>query len=758
MNDIITDSELGIKVAPDAVPPVQPKQQPAPVNRSGVISDADLGLLSARPDLREKYDVPKSALSAAERLPIAVVNAPADIMNFVTDALEKGVAKTAEGAIHLYNSAVGDSNTPEGEARLAAARKGLSAAHYVNEATKPYSTSEIAQALDPEIKKVLPVGPAYESKTGPGKLTQTVIDVGAPGLMGKGKAAEKLLRSSGAILGVEGGEALSDEFGITDPTARSAISILGSVLGHGAGQITAGGSKAFGNAINPNPSARELIAQKIAQARAEGRAPTEQEIQDAVNAGADIKAYDVVGERGPELMRKGMTTPEGYEAATRVNDFIQKRGEQAYGRVDENIDRILGRKVDAGATKEEISKQQKADNGPAYDAAINNPMASNVESPFVESLKEEPRIQSAFDRAVKDMGGYQPTLKFWDEVKRNLNDDASEAFRNGRSNLGTALQGFEQKLRDDLKAQNPGYAEALDGASSFFKSKNALEAGYKYASQFNTFDEAAVREALKKYSPDQIQLFQDGFVSALKDKSRGGVEKLLNNLDSNVMQKKLQDIFPSKNGDQARQIQAMIDLENMTQNADTLKFVKEAGGEKPSSFSLSKYIPEGIASLMAAVGTGAATTPTVGGAVGVMTLAASELGRVALNLSERRIAGRVAQILDSGDQAQILALSQEAARTPAVMTVLQKMRPFLDSTALHAVGANAYEAKNKPKPRDLERPERKHGGSVIDKKAEALVNESMRNQKLLANHTEQMLSMPDDAIVQALHVAKNVSA
>ena len=56
------------------------------------------------------------------------------------------------------------------------------------------------------------------------------------------------------------------------------------------------------------------------------------------------------------------------------------------------------------------------------------------------------------------------------------------------------------------------------------------------------------------------------------------------------------------------------------------------------------------------------------------------------------------------------------------------------------------------------RIERKSGGSVIDKAADALVSETMRNQKLLANHTEQMLSMPDDAIVQALNVARSVVA
>ena len=75
-----------------------------------------------------------------------------------------------------------------------------------------------------------------------------------------------------------------------------------------------------------------------------------------------------------------------------------------------------------------------------------------------------------------------------------------------------------------------------------------------------------------------------------------------------------------------------------------------------------------------------------------------------------------------------------------------------------AAGANAVPAVNLDTQReDGGRIERKSGGSVIDKAADALVGETMRNQKLLAHHTEQMLSMPDDAIVQALKIARSIS-
>jgi hypothetical protein len=56
------------------------------------------------------------------------------------------------------------------------------------------------------------------------------------------------------------------------------------------------------------------------------------------------------------------------------------------------------------------------------------------------------------------------------------------------------------------------------------------------------------------------------------------------------------------------------------------------------------------------------------------------------------------------------------------------------------------------------RIERARGGSVIDRKADALINETIRNKKLHSDETEHMLSMPDDAIVQALKVAKQVAA
>lgn len=744
---ILSSSELGISGFTPQPEKTDEAVKSPNLPKQGELSSAELGILSARPDLRPTYDVPKSALAATERLPIGVLNAPADLMNFVSRAIDKGYAATVEGAINLYNSAVGDTDTPEGNKRLELARGAIKKAQEFNESNRPFSTTEIAEAVDPYARKVLPVGPAYKSQTGPGQFTQTAIDVMAPGMLGKGKMGEKFVRGAGSLLGVEAADTAADYAGITDPTARTALGLLGALGGGVGGEAAIRGKKVVGNIADPTQAAQERIAQVIRQAREEGRAPTDAEIQQALAAGHPLQAYDIAGERAPELVNPAAVGPER-DALLRINKAIEERGAQAFNRVDQGLDNILGRKIDAGETKAKISEQQGIDNKANYEKAISDPLAANMESPTVQKLRENPLVQKAYEDAVKTMGGYSPSLKFWDQVKRNLDDSANAAFRRGEGNLGNDFANVRNQLRDDLKAQNPTYADALSGASDFFKAKNALDAGYKYASKFNSFDSAQVKQALSKFSPDQLALFQEGFVTALKDKSQGGVDKLLTGLDKSASVGKLNDVFPSKNGAQARQIQSMVDLENMTRDIDTIRLAQNLGeGSKAGAGSrMLEFALSGASGL----GVGALQGAPIGTAVGLSGILATEAARGLVGGAQKRIARQVAETLSSGDPDKIAELSRLAETTPAVKTTLQKLQPFLEHTALTMTGVNAANA--------VPREQRASGGAVIEKAADKLIGETMRNQKLLANHTEQMLAMPDDAVVQALKVAKSIAA
>ena len=739
---LLSDADLGI------VSTKKPAETPtATLPDKSVLSDADLGMLSARPDLRPTYDVPKSALSAVERLPIGMVNAPADLLNFVSKAIENGIAATEVGAVKLYNAARGDTDTPEGKARIDLVNKAVEMARSTNEKTRPKSTQEWAQAIEPYAQQVLPVGPAYQSQTSPGKFTQTAIDVMGPGMFGKGKLAEKFIRGAGSLVGVEASDKAADMIGLTDPTTRTALGILGAIAGGVGGEAAIQGTRVVGKILDPSEAANTRIAQAIKLARENNRAPTDQEIQDAIAAQKPMTVYDVTGGQDQQLIAPNVTGP-AREAARKINDFITQRGEQAADRVNSNLNEILGKDIDAGQTKENISAQQKVDNDINYKKALNDPMAGDVESPFVQSVIGNPLAEDAIKKATKELGGYSNNLKYWDQVKQNLDDSVNEAYKKGQNNFAERLKDLRDGLRDDLVSQNPEYGVALNGASGFFKAKNALQAGYNYASNFNTFDAASARKALANYDAGNFGLFQEGFVSALQDKAKGGVDKLLTGIDKTASVGKLNDVFPSENGTQARQIQTMVDLENMTRDVQRIELgANLADSAKPG---LGRYLVD-IASATPGVFAGLTTTSTaVGAGVGLSGWLANKAAQGTISLAQRRVATQVAETLASGDKNGILELSKLAETTPAVKSTIEKLKPFLNQTLLTMTGVNAANANP--------RQQRASGGSVIDKAADKLVSESMRNQKLLAHHTEQMLSMPDDAIVQALHVARSVAA
>ena len=739
---LLSDADLGI------VSTKKPAETPtATLPDKSVLSDADLGMLSARPDLRPTYDVPKSALSAVERLPIGMVNAPADLLNFVSKAIENGIAATEVGAVKLYNAARGDTDTPEGKARIDLVNKAVEMARSTNEKTRPKSTQEWAQAIEPYAQQVLPVGPAYQSKTSPGQFTQTAIDVMGPGMFGKGKLAEKFIRGAGSLVGVEASDKAADMIGLTDPTTRTALGILGAIAGGVGGEAAIQGTRVVGKILDPSEAANIRIAQAIKLARDNDRAPTDQEIQDASAAQKPMTVYDVTGGQDQQLIAPNVTGP-AREAARKINDFITQRGEQAADRVNSNLNKILGKDIDAGQTKENISAQQKVDNDINYKKALNDPMAGDVESPFVQSVIGNPLAEDAIKKATKELGGYNNNLKYWDQVKQNLDDSVNEAYKKGQNNFAERLKDLRDGLRDDLVSQNPEYGVALNGASSFFKAKNALQAGYNYALNFNTFDAAGARKALANYDAGNFGLFQEGFVSALQDKAKGGVDKLLTGIDKTASVGKLNDVFPSENGTQARQIQTMVDLENMTRDVQRIELgANLADSAKPG---LGRYLV-GIASATPGVFAGLTTSSTaVGAGVGLSGWLVNKAAQGTISLAQKRVATQVAETLASGDKNKILELSKLAETTPAVKSTIEKLEPFLNQTLLTMTGVNAANANP--------RQQRASGGSVIDKAADKLVSESMRNQKLLAHHTEQMLSMPDDAIVQALHVARSVAA
>jgi hypothetical protein len=101
-------------------------------------------------------------------------------------------------------------------------------------------------------------------------------------------------------------------------------------------------------------------------------------------------------------------------------------------------------------------------------------------------------------------------LAFWDATKRELDDAASNGPAHGGERSSSAGD-LARMLRNELDQHVPSYQQARAGAAHFFDAENALEAGQNFVGKNMTANEA--RRALAQMTPQERQLFQDGFVS-----------------------------------------------------------------------------------------------------------------------------------------------------------------------------------------------------------------------------------------------------
>jgi hypothetical protein len=108
-----------------------------------------------------------------------------------------------------------------------------------------------------------------------------------------------------------------------------------------------------------------------------------------------------------------------------------------------------------------------------------------------------------------------PNLAFWDATKRELDDATNAAMRAGRREEASTLTQLTRSLRDELDTLVPTYRNARAGAAAFFGADNAIEAGQNFVGASSRFGLPEARRTLAAMSPQERQLFQDGYVSRL---------------------------------------------------------------------------------------------------------------------------------------------------------------------------------------------------------------------------------------------------
>lgn len=378
----------------------------------------------------------------------------------------------------------------------------------------------------------LPVGGALQAATLPGRVVRGAAVGGA----------------AGAAYGAGEGSGLED---------RASRAAVGGALGAGVGAVAPPivegviqGARALGRpvasalrgATDPETeAARRVMGALQRDAAADVGAVsrlTPQEFVASAQQGGPARVMDLGGDTTRALARSAAnTSPEGLGVLNRViNDRFESQGsrivdwlnntfhfpnaqaqQRAIDQVERRVNSVGYRRAYQAGDREIFS--------PELERLLGSPAVGDAMAAAVAKGKDRAVAQGfgAFNPAVTIENGLvrfnrkpngtpaYPNIQFWDYTYRELRDASQAAYRAGRNGEGEALSNLARTMRAELDRLVPEYGQARGAALQFFQAENALEAGQNFVRQ--NLGNREARVALARMSPQERQLFQDGFVS-----------------------------------------------------------------------------------------------------------------------------------------------------------------------------------------------------------------------------------------------------
>ena len=600
---------------------------------------------------------------------------------------------------------------------------------------------------------------------------------------------------------------------------------------HGAGSGLAGGAiapvvgralGAVGNGISDKlglTSADAEAGNLIRRNAPDKPAMSDQDIQNAQNAGQPIAPIDVLG--GEKLYGVADTAAiHSPEAAKTLNDLANDRFNTQQDRGTAFMQAETGSTKSAGDFLEEQQTQAKADNKVNYDAAMNHPENQSVWNDGLKAALQHTDVQDAIKGAVKmsqneaaseNVAAYArnpdaplpntpllrnpfitdaegnltlpidpatgnptvtPSLRFWDYVKRGLDDKQQSALRAGENNqarvTGTARQGLIDNL-DTNTAKDPAsgeslYAIARSGAKGAFDEQDAFTGGLNYLKRTNALKASQNDLALQKMqqnNPQAAEFFGRGVMTDITHRindvsTRQQAFKMLDN--PNAMAK----LYNAVGQPRGARIESFLRTERIMDtlrtklgNSKTVERQHRAG--MPNAHGalgmISKYLSEPISGAI----TGGFGAYETGNNVAYGALGGAALGAVAMRHAYRQkaVAEAVAKMLtdtanpaisartmqamgSSPDWIRALSAVQQRALTlsPAEMKLAGQRQQQLHQNTSYAKGGKVK------------------GQASHEELVQRLIDLAEKAKKTEKNVTKPLLKAPDHAIIKALAVAK----
>lgn len=506
-----------------------------------------------------------------------------------------------------------------------------------------------------------------------------------------GGAIGAVLPGAGRAVGALAQPIVNTVRGITNPADEAARRVAAAVqrdMTNGTAGLTGPEFAAARTGISPADQATML------QMEASGSTPAEiANFRDNIDRGPIQPAniMDIGGETTRALARSAAnTSPEGRDL---LNRTVNERFEGQSGRLTDWL-RSTFHFPDADAQKAALATEAQVTNRTAYNAAHDAADAAHpggIWSPELERLTSSPDIVDAMKaaaekgktRAVAEgYGGFNPgvtvdngmvnfkkgpsgvptypDLRFWDYTYRNARDAADEMLRKGQNSAGSALKGVSVQLRNELDRMVPEFAQARAGAAHYFGADNALDAGANFVT--SKYENNQARLALARMTPQQKQLFQDGFVDRFVKQinETGDRRSILNNIANSPAQRDRLNI--ALGPQRASELEAHLRVEGL---------MDQARGAIQGNSTTARQLTE----LGLAGGAGAGLSVLSGGGIGDpqsvingALLFGAARGHAAI---DSRVSRQVAQLLTSNNPAHLANGMRILARTPGLMGALR---------------------------------------------------------------------------------------
>ena len=235
------------------------------------------------------------------------------------------------------------------------------------------------------------------------------------------------------------------------------------------------------------------------------------------------------------------------EAQSILKNAIDPRYSQQGQRTSGFLQNLFGDDLNANDIIQANKTAARAVNDPNYNAAY-AAGANGIWNPQLQQLLVSPAMQAAVKNAttisadtaavtgrpviknpfVQDAAGNftlgtdaqgntaYPTLEFWDHAKRALDDQIDNA--PSQSAMGRLIN-IKNALVSNLKSAVPEYGDALNDASSFFKSKDAFTAGMKALQLGDALKTSQAKAAFDSFSPEQQEFFRRGMASQMSQQA-----------------------------------------------------------------------------------------------------------------------------------------------------------------------------------------------------------------------------------------------